>query len=233
MVHIPAIWLISENLPWLLHCGLKRLVCLSSTSILSKEASPSRYERDLASRLATAEEDVLSICQKLGVDCAILRPTMIYGQGLDRNVSRAVKFIERFGIYPATLHADGLRQLVHADDLAVAALAILESDEPIRGRYEVGGSDVLAYDEIIGRLFDVLERPRRIVRIPLLATLAGVLGWLTRRPEITGAMALRMGVDLVADNSKAHTNFRYVSRSFLAGSLSDIRPQSDNTKQTK
>ena len=64
---------------------------------------------------------------------------MIYGQGLDRNVSRAVKFIERFGIYPATLHADGLRQLVHADDLAVAALAILEADEPIRGRYEVGG----------------------------------------------------------------------------------------------
>jgi len=31
MVHIPAIWLISENLPWLVHCGLKRLVCLSST----------------------------------------------------------------------------------------------------------------------------------------------------------------------------------------------------------
>jgi len=233
MVHIPAIWLILENLPWLARCGLKRLVCLSSTSIHSKEASPSRYERDLASRLATAEQDVLSVCQQLGVDCAILRPTMIYGQGLDRNVSRAVKFIERFGIYPAALHADGLRQPVHADDLAAAALAILESDEPIRGRYEVGGSEVLAYDEMIGRLFDVLERPRRIVRIPLLATLADVLGWLTRRPEITGAMVLRMGVDLVADNSKARADFGYVSRKFLAGGLSDIRPQSDNTKQTK
>jgi nucleoside-diphosphate-sugar epimerase len=233
MVHIPAIWFISENLPWLVHCGLKRLVCLSSALILSREASPSRYERDLASRLATAEEDVLSICQKLGVDCAILRPTMMYGHGLDRNVSRAVKFTERYGIYLGTLHADGLRQPIHADDLAVAALAILESDEPIRGRYEVGSSEVLAYDEMIGRLFDVLELPRRIVRIPLLATLAGVLGWLTRHPEIIRAMVLRMGVDLVADNSKAHTNFGYVSRSFLAGGLSDIRPQSDNTKQTK
>jgi hypothetical protein len=228
MVHIPAIWLLPENLPWLAHCGLKRLVCLSSTSILSKEASPSGYERDLASRLAAAEEDVLSACQKLGVDCAILRPTMIYGQGLDRNVSRAVKFIERFGIYPAALHADGLRQPVHADDLAAAAMAILDSDEPIRGRYEVGGSEVLPYDEMIGRLFDLLGRPRRIVRIPLLAMMAGALGWITRRPEITGAMVLRMGVDLVADNSKAQADFDYVSRKFLTGGLSDIRPQSDD-----
>jgi hypothetical protein len=97
----------------------------------------------------------------------------------------------------------------------------------------LGGSEVLAYDAMIGRLFDVLELPRRIVRIPFLAILAGALGWLTRHPEIICAMVLRMGVDLVADNSKAHTNFGYASRSFLAGGLSDIRPQSDNTKQTK
>ena len=227
MVHIPAIWLLPENLPWLAHCGLKRLVCLSSTSILSKEASPSRYERDLASRLAAAEEQVLSVCGKLGVDCAILRPTMIYGQGLDRNVSRAVKFIERFGFYPAAVRADGLRQPVHADDLAGAALAILASDEPVRGIYEVGGQEVLAYDEMIGRLFELLGRPRRILRIPMLAMMAGALGWITRRPEITGAMVLRMGEDLVADNSRAHADFGYVGRNFLAGGLSDIQPQGD------
>jgi hypothetical protein len=42
-----------------------------------------------------------------------------------------------------------------------------------------------------------------------------------------------MGVDLVSDNSKAHTNFGYVSRSFLAGGLSDIRPQGDNMRRIK
>ncbi|MBT5667449.1 MAG: hypothetical protein HOJ06_19080 [Rhodospirillaceae bacterium] len=226
MVHIPAIWLLPENLPWLAHCGLKRLVCLSSTSILSKEESPSRYERDLASRLAAAEEQVLSECGKLGVDCAILRPTMIYGRGLDRNVSRAVKFIEKFGFYPAAVHADGLRQPVHADDLAAAAMAILDSDKAVRGIYDVGGQEVLPYDEMIGRLFDLLGRSRRIVRIPMLALLAGALGRITRRPEITGAMVKRMGEDLVADNARAHADFGYVGRDFLAGGLSDIRPQS-------
>jgi hypothetical protein len=226
MVHVPAIWQLPENLPWLVHCGLRRLVCLSSTSILSKEESPSRYERDLAFRLAAAEELVLSECEKLGVDCAILRPTMIYGRGLDRNVTRAVKFIEKFGFYPAAIRADGLRQPVHADDLAAAAMAILESDKPVRGIYEVGGREVLAYDEMIGRLFDLLGRSRRILRIPMLALLAGALGWITRRPEITGAMVKRMGEDLVADNTRAHADFDYVGRDFLAGGLSDIRPQS-------
>ena len=94
----------------------------------------------------------------------------------------------------------------------------------------LGGHKPLVW---FGRLFDILERPRRIVRIPSLAILADVLGWLTRRPEITGAMVLRMGVDLVANNSKARADFGYVSRKFLAGGLSDIRPQSDNTKQMK
>ena len=225
MVHISAIWLLPENLPWLAHCGLKRLVCFSSTSIHSKAASSSAYEQDFATRLGESEDQVLAACEKLGIECAILRPTMIYGLGIDRNISRAARFIERFGFYPTALRADGLRQPVHADDLAAACLAVLDADAPVRGIYEVGGGEVLAYDEMIGQVFDVLGRPRRFLRIPMLATFAAILGRVTRRPEITGAMVSRMGEDLIADNTKALADFGYDGRKFLAGALSDIRPQ--------
>ncbi len=41
--------------------------------------------------------DAKYICKKLGIEYTILRPTMIYGSGLDRNTSSIVRFIKRFG----------------------------------------------------------------------------------------------------------------------------------------
>ncbi|MGY8959265.1 MAG: NAD-dependent epimerase/dehydratase family protein, partial [Alphaproteobacteria bacterium] len=166
MVHISAIWMLPENLSWLAHCGLCRLVCFSSTSILSKAESSSPYERDFAERLGDSENQVLAACEKLGIDCVILRPTMIYGLGIDRNISRAARFIERFGFYPFAMRADGLRQPVHADDLAAACLSVLDARAPLHGVYEVGGGETLPYDEMIGRVFDVLGRPRRFLGFP-------------------------------------------------------------------
>jgi hypothetical protein len=225
MVHISAIWMLPENLPWLAHCGLRRLVCFSSTSILSKAESSSPYERAFAVQLGDSENQVLAACEKLGIDCVILRPTMIYGLGIDRNISRAARFIERFGFYPVAMRADGLRQPVHADDLAAACLSVLDSVAPLHGVYEVGGGETLPYDEMIGRVFDVLGRPRRFLRIPMLAFCAAALGWVSRRPEITGAMVSRMGEDLIADNTKAAADFGHEGRKFLTGELADIRPQ--------
>jgi len=222
VVHIAALWLLPPHLEELHACGVRRIVCFSTTSIFVKQESSDSGERDLVARMVEAERQVLARCGELGIACTILRPTLIYGLGMDRNISRAARFIRRFHFYPLPGGATGLRQPVHADDLAAVALAALVS--PVAGDkcYEVGGGERLTYREMIGRIFDALDMPRRFLPVPFLAFFAAAAGVVLRRPEITGEMVYRMGRDLVCDNRPASRDLGYDPRPFLSAGPADL-----------
>jgi nucleoside-diphosphate-sugar epimerase len=55
----------------------------------------------------------------------LLRPTLIYGCGLDQNISRLARIIRLCRCMLVAGQARGLRQPVHADDLAALAVAAL------------------------------------------------------------------------------------------------------------
>ncbi len=222
VVHIAGIWLLPSHLQALCDLGARRVVCFSSTSIFVKETSGNSGERALVARMVAAEEKVAARCESLGMGCTILRPTLVYGLGIDRNVSRAARFIGRFGFYPLAADASGLRQPVHADDLAAAALSALAAP-PAAGRtFELGGGETLPYREMIGRIFDVLERPRRFAPVPFLEFMANAAGILLRRPEVTGDMVRRMRQDLICDNRSAAADLAYRPRDFLVGGRVDL-----------
>ena len=225
MVHIAALWLLPPHLEALYACGIRRLVCFSTTSIFIKHESSDAWERDLVARTVAAEEAVSARCAALGIACTILRPTLVYGLGVDRNISRAANFIRKFRCYPLAGGAMGLRQPVHADDLAAVALTALVSPIADGKRYDVGGGERLAYREMIGRIFDVLGMPRRFVPIPLLGLFAATAGFVLRRPELTGDMVARMRRDLICDNGPAMRDLGYAPRAFLSAGEKDIRPK--------
>lgn len=222
VVHIAGIWLLPNHLDALHARGVRRIVAFSSTSIFVKGQSSNAGERDLVARMMAAEAEVAARCEALGIVWTVLRPTLVYGLGIDRNVSRAAGFIQRFGVYPLATAATGLRQPVHADDLAAAALAALESPAAAGRSYELGGGEVLGYREMIGRIFDALGRRRRFVAIPGLEILAAVAGFVLRRPEVTAEMVRRMRRDLVCDNGPAARDLSYRPRRFLAAGRVDL-----------
>ena len=222
VVHIAGIWLLPGHLDALYARGVRRIVCFSSTSVFVKQASSNAGERDLVARMKAAEAEVAARCKVLGIVWTVLRPTLVYGLGIDRNVSRAARFIRRFGVYPLALAATGMRQPVHADDLAAAALAALAAPAAAGRTYELGGGEVLGYREMIGRIFDALERRRRFLAVPGLEILAALVGIVLRRPEVTGAMVRRMRQDLVCDNGPAERDLSYRPRKFLAGGGVDL-----------
>lgn len=224
LIHIAGITLLPANLDYFADCGVKRIVCFSSTSIDSKQSSPDPAERRFAEDLQKAESAVAEICDRRQMDFTILRPTMIYGLGLDKNISRAARFIRRFGVYPLAVQSGGLRQPVHADDLADAAIRILGMPGTQGRTYEVGGGEILSYCEMIGRVFDILEKPRRLIRIPLLASTVRAAEVLTCQTGLGAGMIKRMGEDLICDNSAAIREFDYRPRGFLSAGRSDIFP---------
>ena len=138
------------------------------------------------------------------------------------DASAAARFIGRFGFYPVHGAAAGRRQPVHADDLAAAALAALDCDTAAGRSYALGGGETLAYRDMIGRIFDVLDRPRRIVRTPLLPVMLDVAGAVLPGSELTGDVARRMNMDLDFDDGSAARDFGYAPRGFLSGGRADL-----------
>ena len=109
------LWLVPPLLPRL--AGSRQLIVFSSTSVFTKATSKDPNERSVAEDLAAAETKIAEFCTAKNIHWTILRPTMIYGGGRDRNVSAIARFIERWGVFPLVYPAKGLRQPVHADDL--------------------------------------------------------------------------------------------------------------------
>ena len=121
LIHTAAITMLPHNIKKLAEHGLKRLICFSSTSIEAKSKSDNDGERDMMRHFCEAEENVASECKKYGIKWTIFRPTMIYGCGLDKNIMNIHRFIEKFRFVPIVPPAKGMRQPVHAEDLANAA----------------------------------------------------------------------------------------------------------------
>ncbi len=224
LVHATGLWLLPPHLDDLRHAGLRRLVAFSTSSVIGKRDTRNPRERQVVADIAAAENVVRARCDALGIAWTILRPTLVYGQGHDMNVTAAARLIERFGVFPVAGAAAGLRQPVHADDLAAAALAAIDCRAAHGETYYLCGGETLAYREMIGRVFDCLGRRRRLVPVPFLGTLAALWGRLGGNPAITADTARRMSRDLVFDDGPARRDFGYKPRGFLGGGRDDLAP---------
>ena len=222
VVHAAGLWMLPPHLPGLIEAGVRRVVCFGSTSLFGKLGSVDSAERRMVERLATAEAAVAEICDAAAIAWTVLRPNLIYGRGTDRNVTSAARFILRTGVYPIAAPASGLRQPVHADDLGAAAIAALEAPATAGRAYNLGGGETLTYREMIGRIFDALGKPRRLLPVPGLASLVGAAGVLLRKPSLNADVIRRMNRDLAFDDGAAGRDFGYAPRPFLSGGRADL-----------
>lgn len=211
---LSPIWLLPEVLPLLKARGMTRLVAFSSTSRFTKEASPEPAERAVAKALADAEAAVEAFCSEHGVAWTLLRPTLIYAEGRDGNVSRLAGLIRRFKVLPLSGSGEGLRQPVHADDLAAGAIAAAVAPAAAGRAYDLVGGETLAYRDMVRRIYEGLGRRPLIAPLPpwlfsLLLTLARPFF-----PGATAAMGSRMSQDLVFDAADAVRDFGWAPRDF-------------------
>ena len=165
-VCVAPIWVLTEYLPWIKSLGARRVVVISSTSRFTRTDSYDLSEQSLANHVAESELQFIEWAQASGIEWTILRPTLIYGLGLDKNICEIARFIRRFAFFPLFGRANGLRQPVHVQDLAKACIAALSSATPNRA-YNLSGGETLSYREMVMRIFKALGRPPRLLSVPL------------------------------------------------------------------
>ena len=206
--------LLAKALPYLSNDELRRVVLFTSTSIVTKLNSDIAAERDGLRRLAEGEQQTIDICERMGIGWTVLRPTMIYDEGRDANVTRLATLIEKFGFMPLAGSGAGLRQPVHAEDLAIGALRAASSEAAKNKVYALPGPDTISYREMTGRIFDGLGKPRRIISLPPMLWRAAFALARPFLPNANVAMGNRMAKDMVFDASPAIQDFGWNPRGF-------------------
>lgn len=220
---VAPIWVLPDYFGLLEMQEARRVVVLSSTSRFTKDDSSDPHEQAIARRLADAEARVREWAESRGVEWVILRPTLIYGLGWDKNIAEIARFIRRFGFFPLFGKANGLRQPVHAADVAGACLSALHSTCAANWAYNISGGETLTYRNMVARIFAALGRRPRLLTVPLWAFRLAVamLRRLPRYRQWTSAMAERMNRDLVFDHAEAARDLGFKPRAFVlsAGDL--------------
>jgi nucleoside-diphosphate-sugar epimerase len=193
-----------------------RAVAFGSTSVDIKKDSVDTQERDVAARLAEGERSVFATAAARGAGATVLRPTLVYGVGRDQTLTRIVAFARRRGLFILPRHATGLRQPVHVDDLATAALHASDAPATHGRAYAVPGGEALSYRDMVVRVLATQQPTPRVVELPgplfrvalAAARLCGQVG------GFGDAALARLQQDLVFDSGPAWRDFGYQPRAF-------------------
>jgi nucleoside-diphosphate-sugar epimerase len=214
---VAPIWVVLDYYDLFERHNARRVVVLSSTSRFTKDNSSDPEEQAIALRLVDAEARVQEWAENRGVEWVILRPTLIYGLGRDKNITEIARFIRRFGFFPLFGKATGLRQPIHATDVAGTCLAALQTPYEMNRAYNISGGETLTYRDMVTRIFIALGRRPRLLTVPLwvFRLAVAILRRLPRYRQWSTAMAERMNRDMVFDQSEAARNLDFKPKSFM------------------
>ncbi len=163
--------------------GVGRIVHFSVTNPLSGSRLP--YFK--------GKVQVEEMLEDLGIPYAIIRPTLVFGEGdlLLNNIAWALR---RFPVFPVCGGGDYTVQPVYVED--VAAQAVEAASQRGSSVADAAGPDVLSFDDLLRLLASSMGVRSRLVHTPPLVgfALTGLVGVLMRdlalaRDEIDGLMA--------------------------------------------
>lgn len=184
---------------WLAHATFReapRVIATSSMSADSKRDSPVPGEQAISRQLRDGEAALAAACERHGSGWTVLRPTLVYGAGLDKNFSPIARRAMRSRVFPLPA-GSGLRQPVHADDVAQAALAVLECPAAEGRVLPIGGGERLPAGEMFARVRRSLACST--VPLPLPAWSLRLAGRVL--PRLRGPLS-RLERNLIADNGE-------------------------------
>lgn len=199
------IWVLPGYFDLLKAYGVKRVVAISSTSRFTKKDSTDVAEQDVVQRLIDGEVVLQNWAEDNGIDWCVIRPTMIYGLGQDKNIAEIIRLIRRWGFFPMLGEGRGLRQPIRVEDVAKVCQAVIETTEKQNKAYNISGGETLSYKEMVKRIFVFLDKKPRFVHLPRWSFRLALLGLrlLPRFRNWSVAMADRMDRDLVFEHKDA------------------------------
>jgi nucleoside-diphosphate-sugar epimerase len=195
--------------------NVKRAILVHTTGIYSNFKYASQGYKDVEKKVSEMTSD-----PNCPTKITIARPTMIYGDLCDSNMSKFIKMIDKFRVMPVINGGKSLIQPVNARDLGRAFYTVLISPEKTAGKaYDLSGEKPLQMIEVFRVISDKLNKKTTFVSVPLglgvvLAQIAKVL---TLGKIDYVERVQRMGEDRSYPHTEAKKDFNYRPMSFDKG----------------
>lgn len=151
----------------IVHCALRnkvrRVILVHTTGIYSNFKDASQEYINIENKLEQIKEADTS-----NINITILRPTMIYGDFCDRNMSKFIKLIDRFRIIPVIDHGSSLIQPVNARDLGKAFYKVLTLPNETDGKaYDLSGEKPIKLIDAFKLISNRLGKKTIFFNVPL------------------------------------------------------------------
>ena len=151
-----------ENSPKIVEIGSKHkvkwFILVHSTMIFSKNKSKFILNR------INIEKDLL----KKNKNLTILRPTMIYGNKRDINISRLIKYLDKFKIFPIFGNGKNLLQPVYVNDLSKSYFNVIKNKNVTFNKsYNLAGKNSIEYLKILKIIESSLKKKIIFIRLPI------------------------------------------------------------------
>lgn len=214
--------------------GWQRVVLTGTTSTRVKQQSPDVAERDMIRDIDRGLDAIRDHCTCHAIALTILHPTLIYGCGLDQNLSRVYRWSGRLGLVPIATRANGLRQPLHVGDLAATLVRAVSIDPPVPLDSPVCGGSTLAYREMIGLVQAAAGRRRWLVPVPspVFGIVTGVGKALPGGGGINAEMFRRQDIDQVFDDGPVRQWLGHSPRPFQPTPADfELPPEIDHIRQ--
>ena len=197
---------------------LRRIVALSSASLVFKRRAADPETQETVERLLEAEQALATMAEKRGIELTVLRPTLVYGGRGPSALDGVRSWLERRSWVPVA--GDGLRQPVHSADLAALVRQLVAGNGADTGpaveTFALGGGETLGYSGFLRRIASGAGVDARLVRLPawLIAPVLRIAHRLGRFRGVTPAMVARQRMDMVVDDAAARERLGWNPRPF-------------------
>ena len=222
VIHTGEVWQLDKHLKKFSELGAKRLICFTRNNSARSDVPRNKYERQMTGAIKSSEQNIVKQCEELGINYTILRPAMVYGDGLDRNITPIARFIKRFRFYPIYKLAGGSRRPVHGEDVAEVAVKIVNMRKTFGKTYDLAGPTKVTFLSIIKDIFPLIGAKERVIAIPALPVFLDIASFLLGRRDVNGEFARGMNVDMVYNDSPAKDDIDFRPREFSLSNPEDI-----------
>lgn len=208
VLHVAGIEYAPRVVEAMRRAGVERLVLVGSTSVHSRYEFRSGMRRRME-----------RLVRESGLGWTIVRPTMIYGSELDKNMRRLLRFLDRSPVFPMFGSGENLWQPVYYEDCARGVFETLERPAAVGRSYDLPGAEPLTYRALVLTAAGALGRKPRIVSVPLepARRLLRIAETLRLPLPVASEQVLRLREDKAHPYEEALRDLGYAPRAFSDG----------------
>ena len=210
VVHIAGIHHSCEVLRIGRECGVKRFILVHTTGMYTKFKAASEGYIQVENRIAPLMEEQ---------NITVLRPTMIFGDLCDYNISKFIRFVDRLPVLPAVAGGRAVVQPVNARDLAQTIRKALQTENGCGKAYDISGEQALSLRQLYLMIAKCLGKHRIIVSVPMWLCVWGakILRLLSAGKMDIVEKVQRMGEDRAYSHEAAALDLGYRPEPFAVG----------------